>query len=227
MLNIHLPDASSSFNQTEVFLFSRDEEDIVSIGASLSAAGIKCYLYDAENPPRNKKRAMLLIDYDLFDEIGKEVYEHKVKPFHFVFSFSDKASIEKESSKVLLGHIVLPLKQEDISIMKGACTQRAFYEDRIEKMDKNKLAMEKISSLGQFAGSLVHDLNNYNTICMTAFEGLKLVNMNKYQDEKIDFLLNKGLKGCTMINSLSVKYRRFMFVNEKKERANKNSRHGK
>lgn len=216
MITFNTPESGGGhFNSKEVYLFSRNEDDIINIGGTFSSAGMICNLFDVTASINESEMSMLLIHNDLFEKIEYEVYEKRIRPYHFVFSYSENDDSKDEYMSA--GHITLPLNIEDINQMLSVCEQKTHYEDIITDLDEKKHALEKISSLGRFTGSLIHDLNNYNTICMTAFDGLKLVNKRKLQDEKVDFLVSKGIKGCKMINSISLKYRRFMFVNENAE----------
>lgn len=203
-----------NFNSKEVYLLSQNEEDISSIGESLSKAGILLFNFDPDNIDQQDQRSMLLVQGDMFANLDSETYDQKIKSNHFVFSYADS---DVEIAHRVEGHITLPLKQEDLGYMIDFCHQKSFYETKLEELESKHLALQKVSGLGRFTGSLVHDLNNYNTICMTAFDGIKLVNKKKIQNEKVDFLVSKGLKGCKMINSLSLKYRRFMFVDDNAE----------
>lgn len=215
MVTFELFKENSKFNDKEVYVLANSEEDIIQIGDAFSTVGVTCRLYnDMEEQDLSGKKTMLLVDDKLLERMKNDGALEKND--HYVFSFS--RTEDMNDTKGREGHISLPIEENDIEQILNVCHQKSHYDGVIEKMDQHNMALEKVSSLGRFTGSLVHDLNNYNTICMTAFDGLKLVNRKKYQDEKIDFLVSKGLKGCKMINSISTKYRKFMFVTDNSEK---------
>lgn len=215
MVNFGRSEKEQYFNSREMYLLSHNESDITAIGNTLSDMGVLLFNFDLKNIEMHEKKSMLLIDDDCFSEIDKEMFENQIQKNHFVFSYAQEA---KETIFKTEGHVTLPLNVHDVENMISNCEQKVFYESQIENLEKNQVALERISELGRFAGSLVHDLNNYNTICMTAFDGIKLVNHKKIQNERVEFLVSKGLKGCDMINSISQKYRRYMYVEQEAEK---------
>lgn len=211
MVSFKSPEYNSTFNSSEVFLLSESDQDIKDIGGVFKNAGMNYNVFSLAEQDFSENKSMLLIDESLFDGIELDTYEKKIKPFHFIFSFGkDENDSFKERAMDLLGRVMMPIEDQDVHKMVLVCEQAGFYEGKINELERANDALQKISSLGRFTGSLIHDLNNYNTICMTAFDGVKLVNKKHEQNEKINFLADKGLKGCKMLNSLSLKYRRFM-----------------
>lgn len=228
---------SERFNQNEIFILCKTPRYIESISESIGRAGLKCEKYDLTGPQVFRQKTMLLIERKLATKIEVEYFKNDIKPFHFIFSFSSDDDMSKSNNEKIDhihveeilegdkigfldtdGHLNLPIEDNDLHAMIMLCTQKSYYEEIISDIEIKYKALEKISSLGQFTGSIIHDLNNYNTICMSALEGIKLLNKTEYNDEKLEFFSSRGLKGCKMINSISSKYRKFMFVSENSDK---------
>lgn len=207
---------NEAFCDKNVYFLTKGPKDRDQLSSQFRDIGMRPNILDITNiDALPDKKTLLLVKKDLVPNLEENVLKEKLSKNHFVYTFSSYE--HEEALSHTEGHITLPLHNDDISQMLNICYMKSSYQSKIKVLNTSLTNLEKISSLGQYTGSLVHDLNNYNTICMTALDGLKLINKKKYQDEKFEFLVDKGLKGSRMINSLSLKYRKFLYSEDQSE----------
>lgn len=161
-------------------------------------------------------KSMLMVGSDMAPKLLEDVIEKRLTPKFYMYTMGDDVKLNTTMS--YLGHFDFPIKSDEIVTAYTYCNQK--YLDDQEKKDLvDKLeSMEKISLMGHFTSSLVHDLNNYNSICMVAFDGINMINDQNYKNQKLAFLSDKGMKGSKMINSLAKKYH--SYLKNKKEETN-------
>jgi hypothetical protein len=202
-----------NFCNENIFILSKSSDDLETFEDSFGEFGFSSQHFDISNIPENKnKKSILLISDDMLSKLDAEVYTSRVIKNHFVYTYSDNTVKSEDLSRD--GHLVLPIERSDILNLLSICKTKASFEKDITDLEEHKSKLMKMTSLGQYTSTLVRDLNNYNTICMTSLDGLRLINDRTHKDKKIDFLVSKGIKGSQMINSLSRKYRKFLYSTE-------------
>ena len=202
----------NNFCDETLYILVKNQDEADSLGAQFHEFGFNYKLLNSKNlSTAVNKKSILLISHEMYaSSVDKETFQLMVKN-HYVFLVTSSKSTTEFLGD---GHIVLPIDRSDVLNIISLCKTKASFENDLSCLEEYKSNLMKISSLGQYTGSLVHDLNNYNTVCMTALDGLRLINERTYKDQKIDFLVTKGLKGSRMINALSRKYRKFLYSKE-------------
>jgi K+-sensing histidine kinase KdpD len=205
----------NNFCDETLYILAQTQDEADIIGSQFQEFGFSSNLVDQEIINKKiDKKSILLISSEIHNSIvDKKILDLMVAKFYvfLVDSTDNKIGVTEFSGD---GYIVLPMEQSDVLNIISHCKIKGSFENDLNSLEEYKSNLMKITSLGQYTGSLVHDLNNYNTVCMTALDGLRLINERTYKDQKIDFLVTKGLKGSRMINALSRKYRKFLYSKE-------------
>ncbi|MBT4792367.1 MAG: HAMP domain-containing histidine kinase [Halobacteriovoraceae bacterium] len=201
------------FCENEIFLLSRNTKHISKISEVFSKKGITTTSINVTKLPKSKfKKSILLICKDIYGKLEQKIFQEKLKPCHFIYTYAEgsNASINCDLTD---GHLTFPIETADIDNLINVCRDKSQYEVKVKTLEDIRVNLEKIGSLGQYTGSLIHDLNNYNTVCSTSFSGIRLLNNKSINNDRLSFFVEKGLKGSQMINGLSKRYQKFLRAN--------------
>ncbi len=197
---------------SDIYIMAKEANKKKALRDNILESGYNVKEIDVTNIPiGNEKKQLLFVCNKIFPKLDQQTYESKLKKNFHVYTVYD-ADKDIRDNEVLEGYVVLPFEKSELkTIVYISCLKNQFHSEK-SRLINDKQSLEKISSLGQYTGSLIHDLNNYNTICMTSLDGLKILNDSRYQDTSMSFLVDKGLKGSKMISALAGKYRKFLRV---------------
>ena len=204
VLNLNFSkDFSSSIEQSVIYILSHSTASLEKIADSFTHTSAEFKLLDLSSIPSiTDSKDILLVDKKLYANLDPIQLETVLsKKFH-LFSFSEGAFLgdSKNLNKFLSGHLIIPFKNVDIKNLMQVTSMKNSHDKKIHNM-------EKVSTLGNYTGSLIHDLNNFNSICMFSLDAIRLVNEEKYRDEKLALLADRGLRGSNFIKDLANKYR--------------------
>lgn len=151
-------------------------------------------------------RSVLLIELDILPKIDPEVYLDKLVDNFFIFTFGeDKDGISTDKS---LGNITLPFLKSDLKSIEIICEMKSELSKLKHRVTTAEDEFYQVDFLKDIAVNLITDLNNFNTICMTSLDGIRIVNKQTTQDENIERMVEKGLNGSRLIDNLSKRYRK-------------------
>jgi len=116
----------------------------------------------------------------------------------------------------IYAYISKPFRKIDLDYAFKVSKIRLEYEDKIKKASQQISKKAKLIQLGEFAGSLVHDINNFNTVIIGSFWMIQRLAKTYSQEDaaKIYTLSEKGQKGSTRITQLTTRYRSLLKTQE-------------
>ncbi len=199
MLNFQF--TQNQISSIVVYALSTCKESLGNLNRCFKKSNIEIIPMDLTNIPNvDSKKNILLIDKKLEAKIDQDNLENVLfKKFH-LYSFSnDLDGMDEQFSHIVQGHLKVPFQEVDAKNLLEVTRLKNVYNQKLQNM-------EKVSALGCYTGSLIHDLNNYNSLCMTSLDAIKLINKAKYNDEKIHTLAQKGLKGTVFLRDLAKRY---------------------
>ncbi len=196
------------FDSSKVFILTKKKKDLQELESQFSSLGIKANALDVTQLNRSEKRYLLLIQQQMLPNLEPSVFEDKIKLRYFVFSYSDGDKIETDFD--LEDHLVLPLAANDVRSLVRYCSMKDQMEQSLQDSQEKIENQQSVIALGNYVGSLVHDLNNLTTITMSSLEAIRGINNKDIKNEQIEFLVDKGLKGSLMLKALTTRYRRFL-----------------
>ena len=182
------------------------------------------------------KSDLILLDVNLPGKCNgvefAEKYSKSYKtPIIFITGNSDPKVFEKACSSNVYAFLNKPFTIDQLNHALKITDLRCGYENQIVNYQKKLGEKEKSAQIGEYAGSIIHDLNNFTMIISTSFSKIDAL-ISSYQKEsgKLDFdpilkYVGFGKKATNRIVELSSRYRKLFFgdKNEKPVEININS----
>lgn len=121
------------------------------------------------------------------------------------YTFDKKRRVSKESESIM-HHMNLPLQLDHFHDVVFLNRDKSNKNTEIKNLDEYIAENKKFVQLGELAGSLIHDINNYITVCKTSLEGIKIISARDGDIKKINKFSEIGLNSLDDLTNLSRKY---------------------
>lgn len=147
-------------------------------------------------------------------EFGQRFSKEYDTPIIFVTGSHDYSLFEEACKSNMYGYLKKPLAKIDLIQALKIVDVRKQFENRIKDVEIKLKRKEKAAEIGEFAGALVHDLNNFTMVISSSFDRItKLVSVTDKPIDvnKVKNVVSVGKKSTGRLIDLSDKYRRFFF----------------
>lgn len=137
-------------------------------------------------------------------------------PIIYVTGNIESDIFERASDTIMHGFLPKPFTKDQLDFAIRLSMVRTEYEKMMRKQLENFFNKEKMIQVGEIAGGLIHDLNNFNSIVIMNFELINNYSNNSLtgeQKEKIDKYVKSGQQGAKRIDELSERYKRILASN--------------
>ena len=122
----------------------------------------------------------------------------------------------RASDTIMHGFLPKPFTKDQLDFAIRLSMVRTEYEKMMRKQLENFFNKEKMIQVGEIAGGLIHDLNNFNSIVLMNFElinNYSNISLTGEQKDKIDKYVKAGQQGAKRIDELSERYKRILASN--------------
>ncbi len=137
-------------------------------------------------------------------------------PIIYVTGNIESDIFERASDTIMHGFLPKPFTKDQLDFAIRLSLVRTEYEKMMRKQLENFFNKEKMIQVGEIAGGLIHDLNNFNSIVLMNFElinNYSSISLTGEQKEKIDKYVKSGQQGAKRIDELSDRYKRILASN--------------
>lgn len=137
-------------------------------------------------------------------------------PIIYVTGNIETDIFERASDTIMHGFLPKPFTKDQLDFAIRLSMVRTEYEKMMRKQLENFFNKEKMIQVGEIAGGLIHDLNNFNSIVLMNFELITNYSNNSLsgeQKEKIEKYVKSGQQGAKRIDELSDRYKRILASN--------------
>lgn len=137
-------------------------------------------------------------------------------PIIYVTGNIESDIFERASDTIMHGFLPKPFTKDQLDFAIRLSMVRTEYEKMMRKQLENFFNKEKMIQVGEIAGGLIHDLNNFNSIVIMNFElinNYSNISLTGEQKEKIDKYVKSGQQGAKRIDELSDRYKRILASN--------------
>lgn len=137
-------------------------------------------------------------------------------PIIYVTGNIESEIFERASDTIMHGFLPKPFTKDQLDFAIRLSMVRTEYEKMMRKQLENFFNKEKMIQVGEIAGGLIHDLNNFNSIVLMNFElinNYSNISLTGEQKDKIDKYVKAGQQGAKRIDELSDRYKRILASN--------------
>ncbi len=137
-------------------------------------------------------------------------------PIIYVTGNIESDIFERASDTIMHGFLPKPFTKDQLDFAIRLSMVRTEYEKMMRKQLENFFNKEKMIQVGEIAGGLIHDLNNFNSIVIMNFElinNYSNISLTGEHKEKIDKYVKSGQQGAKRIDELSERYKRILASN--------------
>lgn len=137
-------------------------------------------------------------------------------PIIYVTGNIESEIFERASDTIMHGFLPKPFTKDQLDFAIRSSMVRTEYEKMMRKQLENFFNKEKMIQVGEIAGGLIHDLNNFNSIVLMNFElinNYSNISLTGEQKDKIDKYVKAGQQGAKRIDELSDRYKRILASN--------------
>ncbi len=152
-------------------------------------------------------KSILFITQSLYSQLGDQIIKNL--PVIQIIYPKDMGEIKNPAN----GYISNQFNKNEVRLALQVAKIKIIYMEQISELFSKVHAKHKLVRIGEFAGSIVHDINNFNSIIQGNFilidrlsnnsKDATLIDINKYS--------KKGFIGSQRIENLTERYRKIMF----------------
>lgn len=133
---------------------------------------------------------------------------------HYCFEYSFNPKCREICAENILQ---LPLNKKQLFSMLETLKRVMEQEKVINTLESYIQQNEKLLSLGKLTGSIIHDLNNYMTVCKAGYSGITMALDKNLSEAKIRNFNNLGMKGVNEVIKISQRCDSFLKSSESTE----------
>lgn len=177
--------------------------------------------YEKGSPEAEEKLErsdLLLVDVNLPGgesgvEFVKRTHKDHPVPVIYITGNIEERTFDKATNRLMHGYLPKPISKDQLDFAIKVSSLRNQYESALQEQLKKYYKKEKMIELGKFAGGLIHDLNNFNSIVLTGTNmAHSYCEENQFKGEHNQLIsyIDASKRGAEKIGSITNAYRKIL-----------------